>query len=147
MTAIAWILGVLALYILSRPRVSLSPRTLGEGYMDSYNIVISPTLLDISTDINEAGVVYPATLDPGFVPVITVPVNFYNADAGTYVFCRIEDTLTGVVLTKQKSSLILFGGSGSKSFTFMGRPPGGDWHAVMPSTAWYLTVRCGISWL
>ena len=90
---------------------------------------------------------YPSTLDPSFVPVITVPVNFYETDAGTYVFCRIKDTATGVLVTNQKSQLILLGGSGSKSFTFMGTPPGGDWRAVMPSTAWNLTIECGISWI
>ena len=142
--AIAWILGGLTLLALLRPRASLS---LGEGYLDSYNITINPTLKDISTQINEAGVVYPLTLDPGFVPQITVPVNFYNTDAGTSVFCRIKDTLTGVVLTKNKTQLILFGGNGSKTFTFMGLLPGGDWNAVMPSTAWNLTIECGISWL
>lgn len=141
---LAWILGGLAVLALLKPRASLS---LGEGYLSSYNITITPTLVDISTEINEAGVDYPLTLDPGFVPVITVPVNFYNTDAGTYVFCRIKDTNTGEVLTKQKSSLIVFGGDGSRNFTFMGRPPGGDWHAVMPSTAWNLTIECGISWL
>lgn len=144
MAVIPIVLGGLAVLALSKRRV---PLTLGEGYMDSYNITISPTLKDISTEIVETNVDYPLTLDPGFVPQITVPVNFYNTDAGTFVFCRIEDTLTGVVLTRQKSQLILFGGNGSKTFTFIGRIPGGDWHAVMPSTVWYLTIRCGISWL
>lgn len=144
MAVIPIVLGGIALLALLKPRASLS---LGEGYLSSYNITITPTLKDISTQINEAGVDYPLTLDPGFVPQITVPVNYYNTDAGTYVFCRIEDTLTGEVLTRQKSSLILFGGDGSRNFVFMGRIPGGDWHTVMPSTAWNLTIRCGISWL
>ena len=139
------ILGTLAvLYALSRPRASLS---LGEGYMDSYNITISPTLKDIRTEINEANVEYPLILDPGLIPTVKVPVAYYDTDAGTYVFCRIKDSNTGALVTRQKSSLILFGGDGSRVFTFSGLAPGGDWGVVMPNAEWRLTIECGISWI
>ena len=148
MEPVVWILGGLALLALLKPReYTVPPLSLGEGYMDSFNIVISPTLKDISTEIDEPNVDYPLTLDPGLAPTIVVPVNYYETDAGTYVFCRIKDTNTGVVLTKQKSSLILYGGNGSKTFQFSGVLPGGDWNAVMPNAVWNLTIECGISWI
>ena len=140
--------GLAVLYVLSKPREYTVPfPSLGEGYMDAYNITINPTLKEIITKIVELNVEYPFTLDPGFVPVVKVPVNFYDTDAGSFIFCRIKDANTGALVTKQKSNLILFGGNGSHVFTFSGRVPTGDWAAVMPNTAWNLTIECGISWV
>ena len=136
--------GLAALYVLSRARTTLS---LGEGYYDSYNITISPTIADISTEIVKANVEYPLTVIPGLIPTIVVPVNYYNTNPGTSVFCRIKDASTGALVTRLKESLILLGGSGSRTFTFMGLAPGGDWGAVMPNAPWNLTIECGIIWL
>ncbi len=144
MDAIVWILGGIALLALSKARVSLSPLGLGEGYMDTFNITIVPTALDISTEIVEANVEYPLTLDPGLFPTVKVPVNYYNTDPGTWVWCRIFDSFTGVWVTNQLSFTNLLGGNGTHTFTFSSIE---HWRAVMPNVPWNLTIECGISWL
>ena len=88
----------------------------------------------------------PAEIAVGGVPTVKVKAN-HNTATWEWIFARIRDRDTGVVVAPMISTYML--GVGSHTFQFVGGPYPylGDWKEAMPDRNWNLVMEVGVVWV
>jgi len=134
-----WIIGIFALYVLTRPRTNVSSAAFASlgTVTDTRSITILPAAIGPSVEIIGVQVLEDPVVVGQFAKVwVTIRANEGSPFAGD--FCRIYDNDTNV-LVGVKKNWILFAGE-----EIVAKYDGvDDWNTTMPNKTWNLRIEVG----
>jgi len=133
----ALLLGGLALYALTRPRVSHTALTSLGVVTDTEYLSLTPAAVEPFMEITNVDVIEPNPV-PGTYAKVWVTIQQTRGYASS-VFCRIIDDDTGSVVG-YKRDFITTGAGDSTVVKYDGWD---DWSMAMPDRVWNLRIETG----